>query len=475
MSSAKRDVDVYDGSRHIERLAKRPVRLMPNNHAGIVYAGQVYPLKVGNRIDLADAPVKKALCTDFVMPSASIPYAPGMGIHAAPSPRAALVDRWHVESNRFGHYLVFDASLAVAKQVVAVMDDVGLGVRRWDESVRESDNGILYDWFIRLKFNGSRDDCVDQIRTAFERGGQVVTEVRAATPEREDPDLAILRLRIENLDVRTEATLQAAKAKLEIDRLTDELASATTLATRLEKQLTDVRDKSKLERTQLRRRLKDLEHQVADLQVSSPVDPETQTRLDQVQAAKDEAEQQYFSAQESAEEWEERAHAFEAALESEKARAAAVQHEVQRYRERLDSVESELNETRLEHKERRSVTSAAGGPPQGSVEAFLSRLLPRTDLDVDSVETLLEWPRPATALGLLRQIDAGDEPRGKKRVVNKAGWWEVPKVNTGRQGKETAGRIYYALAKDKRIFVVLHEKEDGKEQKRFIDLLPDQP
>jgi hypothetical protein len=74
------------------------------------------------------------------------------------------IEDWYLESNRFGHYLVFDGSEASAKRLVGAVEASGLGVRRWDESSRPADNGEFYDWFIRLGFDGSRQECEQRVR-----------------------------------------------------------------------------------------------------------------------------------------------------------------------------------------------------------------------------------------------------------------------------------------------------------------------
>jgi hypothetical protein len=43
IASKKVDVFVYDGDRLVVRLTARPVRLMPDGYAGVVYIGAVYP------------------------------------------------------------------------------------------------------------------------------------------------------------------------------------------------------------------------------------------------------------------------------------------------------------------------------------------------------------------------------------------------------------------------------------------------
>lgn len=479
MSSAKRDVDVHDGNRRVERLADRPIRLMPDQRAGVVYGGEVYPLHTGDRIDLTDTPVKKTLCGRFVAPSAPVPYAAEKHKATGRKTSTPAVDRWYVESNRFGHYLVFDAPAATAKHVVALMDKAGLGVRRWDESVRESDNGELYDWFIRLEFDGSRDECLQRIRTVLQDvaaaapgSGPAIT---AGSAELRQLRVEVLELRTQNLSQQTDALLAKLNADQQITRLTANVNLATQTSAKMQRQLTQLRGKHRTERDDLRRQVSDLERQLAAARATTTSGSARNQRLQEVLDAKAETEQHYFEAQAAAESATDRAQLLEGEAHTLRIQLDAANAEVKLLREELEETRAELAETRTEARERRTATRALGGPPQGSVEAFLSRLLPRTDLDADSLETLLNWPHPAAAVDFLRQVDARIEPRGRKPVLNKAGWWEIPKVNTGRTGKETSGRLYYAPTKNQRVFAVLHEKEDDKEQKRFIAQLPDHP
>ena len=85
---------------------------------------------------------------------------------------AAGVAAWYVETNRFGHYVVFDADEHVAEALAGRLDDVGLDVIRWDESFRPADNGIQYDWFVRLGFDGDKADVIRLVDAQVAGHGQ---------------------------------------------------------------------------------------------------------------------------------------------------------------------------------------------------------------------------------------------------------------------------------------------------------------
>lgn len=59
---------------------ERPVHLLPNDVAGVVYRGRVYPLHPGDVIDLTEASYAKDECPRFVRPGSPIPYAPSHSV-----------------------------------------------------------------------------------------------------------------------------------------------------------------------------------------------------------------------------------------------------------------------------------------------------------------------------------------------------------------------------------------------------------
>lgn len=179
------DVSVYDGEDFVATLTARPVRLMPSGCAGVVYRGVVYPLYEGDVIRTQDSPVGKDVCTVFAPGHAPIPYA----TDDVPDNADDLgIGDWYLETNRFGHYLVFDASDDAAERLVDAVEHAGLGVRRWDHSNRPADNGADYDWFIRLDFDGTREECLRRVQellthNMFEDAAGSVAALPAVAPD----------------------------------------------------------------------------------------------------------------------------------------------------------------------------------------------------------------------------------------------------------------------------------------------------
>ena len=127
-------INAFQADDIVAVLADRPIRLTPTGTAGVVYQGMVYPLCPGNFITLDDEPFDKSECPDFVANGRRIPYAELTATHG--SDEQLDIDAWYLESNRFGHYLVFDSSHAAAERLVAALTAFGIGVQRWDESTR---------------------------------------------------------------------------------------------------------------------------------------------------------------------------------------------------------------------------------------------------------------------------------------------------------------------------------------------------
>ncbi|OBB71562.1 hypothetical protein A5759_20515 [Mycobacterium sp. 852014-52144_SCH5372336] len=144
------------------------MRLMPDGYAGVVYNGAVYPLCEGNYIDISDEPTDKDDCDRFLAAYSDVPYWPETSLDDLSESGHLGIEDWYLESNQFGHYLVFDASEDAARRLVDAVESHGLGVRRWDESSRPADNGQFYDWFIRLGFTGSREECLHLVEELLE-------------------------------------------------------------------------------------------------------------------------------------------------------------------------------------------------------------------------------------------------------------------------------------------------------------------
>ncbi|HEY4753338.1 MAG TPA: hypothetical protein VIH37_08640, partial [Candidatus Limnocylindrales bacterium] len=168
MSSLKVTVNVWRRGVVVDFATERPVRRLPDGVSGVVYGGDVYPLRRrdgGSAIDLGDAGIPKERCASFVALTESLVF---LDAHAAQSVVRTLVpDKWSIESNRFGHYVVFDGAETFADEVVARLEADDFVVKRWGASTRSAADGYFYDWFVRLDYDGGHEECRDDVYRAL--------------------------------------------------------------------------------------------------------------------------------------------------------------------------------------------------------------------------------------------------------------------------------------------------------------------
>lgn len=466
MSSAKLTVKVYDGSRLVETISDRPVRLTPDGKAGVVYAGEVYPVYSDNSISLDARPTKKSLCYSFLTQGARVPYAGSR----ATAPTSSLISRWYLESNRFGHYIVFDAPKEVATDLVGRIRQAKIEVVRWDASVRPADDGELYDWFIRLGYDGTAEQCrqaVAPIVTGVAGDSSSNTSTLGATASATTNAIEIWLLRTER-DVAVARNAELEQVADQFGELEKRASIAAAKAATLERQIAAMKDQHA---AQLAAAVADAAVLRGQLAASRSERNEAEVfasnseRLDQVVAAKAAAEAEWLAAQEEAE-----------TMRSERdvlaLKELTLLAELSSRDTLLQQLRDEATEVAAADRERRSRRSS--GPQGGAYEDFLGRTLDRLELDPDDLELLLAWPSPRDAVQALLEINAGQRPPHSKAVRARQGWTEVAGINTGRKGSENLGRIYFRpMASSDRVRVCLHDKQDKKEQSRFMERLPD--
>ncbi len=467
MSSAKLTVKVYDGSLLVETISDRPVRLTPDGKAGVVYAGEVYPVYSDNSISLDARPTNKSLCYSFLTQGAPVPYAGKRGT-GLPS---SSISRWYLESNRFGHYIVFDAPKEAAADLVGRIRRADIEVIRWDASVRPADNGELYDWFIRLGYDGTPEQCrqaVAPIITEADPSLSSDTATLGTTASATSNAIEIWLLRTE----RDAAVARSAELEQVADRVADVDRRASIAAARaatLERQIASMKDQHAAQLAAAAADAAVLRDQLAASRSErneAAISASTSERLDQVVAAKAAAEAEWMAAQEEAETM--RGERDVLALNE-----LTLLSELTARDTLLQQLRDEVAEVAAADRERRS-RGRSSGPQGGAYEDFLGRVLDRLELDPDDLELLLAWPSPRDAMQALLEINAGGRPPHSKAVRARQGWTEVAGINTGRKGSENLGRIYFhPVTSSDRVRVCLHDKQDKKEQSRFMERLPD--
>lgn len=496
MGSQQVDVDVFSSGRHVDGPLRRPVRVLPSGSAGVVYGGEVYPLHAGNRIDLTEDSYDKYACTEFVIDGAPIPYVhPRPAWNSSPTDDRPLLAEgsWNLESNRFGHYVVFDADEETAQAVVDRLAQSSLGVRRWDASHRPANDGRFYDWFVRLTFEGEGDECLRQVRSLVGRGETspaaplqlegVPAHLRAAVLGALQKALVVAR---ENSLLRQEVTQLKAhltRSRAETERvrvtLTDEVEGLRNARQRHQEHIESVLRSEESRREALQDRIHQLQanqqQQLSALRQQLAL--AVSDRADSPQAELNALREQIVSSQRDMDEltnaleqsWDagqglaDRLAVAEAQVASQTAEATALRNELLQRDARLAEVADELAERATAQREK------ASGRRRPDLQTFFDKLFRRCDLDADSIEELFKFDRTDKAVHELMRIDREDPQlrAATKKVQGYPDWWELSKINTGASGKSGMGRIYYRHHAGG-VQAVVHLKKDDDEQRRFM-------
>jgi hypothetical protein len=444
MASTQVVVQVLDGSSVVDESIRRPVRLTPDGFAGVVYASAVYPLLSDNTVNIAGPSWEIEDCNRFLLAGTEIPYVPRQG-EAPPGPEfSGFGGEWNVETNRFGHYIVFNASERIATGIVHALENGGLSVQRWDVSHRPASDGRFYDWFARLRFKGTHEECVARVSAIF---AQTVSDIPAPVAP---PPSAV---RLEELEAQLEQLLDqvvALRARLDTsEREAAELRKNLTGSIAREAKLSADLDRA-LEHQ------KSLHEQLDTIRDAPEHSPDTRALL---------------AKQSETEELLELALAENADLRH---RAESLRQQTNQGDARIQTLETtvldlqeQLEEIGEQERERRRSAMARLAPRRG-VPGFLDLAFARLAFVLDSVEVLANLEAPASVLRCLVQIDMG-ELIGKD-LEGMHGWREVSKLATGIAGSENMGRIYYKPG-GSRVLVSVHVKQDEKEQRRHIKKL----
>ncbi|MEZ5117993.1 MAG: hypothetical protein R2737_17150 [Candidatus Nanopelagicales bacterium] len=455
--SAKVTVTVKRRGRTVDGpLPNRPVRMMPGGVAGIVYGGDVYPLHAGDTIDLDDTSIPKGRCPGFVSPGTKIPYAASKTPTSSSARRRVSTpiladDAWTIEHNKFGNYVVFDADRATATAVVAAVQQSGLDVVRWDESVRAAFNGRHYDWFIRLKLDAPREEAVRRVRAAL-------TPVKASAPAEQAADAEELRL----------ARLEAQVAELARKAVALQLATTAGYVEELKAQLQAVELRAKSAEARARK-LTASERRVVteNARLTQELDtaraladaPATQIDLDEYSQLVDLYSKERDQAREDA---DERA-----------AAAAEANERAMRLEVDLANALAQL-ENANEAREAAQASAARGSAARGkslTARKVMSLMWPSLVLHSDTEDIILRcFPDPRPLLLALSRLDTGvlkiKNVEGHKHLRE-----VVDHIATGDKDAADMGRIYYReveLDGERRRWVFVHRKKDDKEQKHEL-------
>ncbi|MFI1710892.1 hypothetical protein [Streptomyces griseoruber] len=442
MASAKALVRVLDHGTEVESGVRRPIRLTPDGYAGVAYAGSVYPLRQGDLIDLDGTSWELADCDRFLFTGAEVPYAPIVG---EPLEKTSGFDvEWHLETNQYGHNVVFNASERIAGSLVSALEDAGLSIQRWDVSHRPADDGNFYDWFARLRFKGSQAEALALVEDVIAPPSPLAPTVPVTNPT--TARLADAEARIEELlNQLYVATRKGEAAEHEVAQLRHDLANAEASEHRYRESV-----------TLAERRHSDLQEQLAVLRQGLGGMADT---AELVKNLADAEELRELALAENSLLLERvRAADSEAAESGARADDMAVQ---------VDALLGRVSELEGLETERLRA-STAQRPRRGGVIDFLPRAFSRLEFVLDAVDVIANLDSPASTMKALAEIDSG-RPVGKD-LSGMRGWFEVTELATGIAGSERLGRIYYKPG-GQRVLVSVHIEQDEKQQRHHIERL----
>ena len=436
-------VRVVDGGTPVEESIRRPVRLTPDGYAGIVYAGAVYPVSDDDVVDIAGASWEVEDCNRFLFSGASIPYARQSSEAVEPSRFEGFDGEWAIDTNRFGHHVVFNASERAAAEVVGALEAADLTVQRWDVSHRTASDGKFYDWFARLRLHASRDEVISRVSAAFSPA--VAPSLPNPLPPM-DTRMEDLAAQVENLlDQTIELQKRLSGSEREVVNLRRRLSAAAEHENRLSTEL----DRA-------------LEHQKTLLnQLTAMADASGQsTQMKGILAEqKDTEELLEFALSENA--------ALHSSITNWRSQAEQDDARIVSLEATLSALRDSLQELEQQERERRRITAVSVAPRRG-VLGFLDTAFSRLVFVLDGAEVLANVEAPASFFRSLVQIDMGENVG--KDLEGIRGWREISKLSTGISGSEDMGRLYYKPDGD-RVLVSVHVKQDDKEQRRHVERL----
>lgn len=441
MASVQVLVRVVDGEGVVDEQIRRPVRLTPGGTAGVAFGGSVFPLVVGDVIDVAGPSWELEDCNRFLLTGSAIPYASGTARDREPL-RDGYHGPWEIQSSGLATYVLFNGSERLAASAVDALERGGLPVQRWDVSHRPADGGRFYDWFARLLSVDelAADELSHRVATAF------ATPVESTSPG----PVAVELPRVDDLQTRVDALLeQIAELQTELEAVRGQLADASRETERA--RASGIRLQQELDQSTERARV--LREQQEVLLASTVGSHEIQALARQ---------------QADTEELLEFALAENAQL-ADLARRLDHQGAVDAGRivelvETVAQLAEQLEEVGEQERERRQASRSNRGPQRG-LEGFLASAFPRIDFVLDSVEVVANLESPAAILRELVRVDTGE--RTGKDLAGIRGWREVAKIATGIPGRLDMGRLYYR-PDGNRVIVCVHVKRNDKEQDRLI-------
>lgn len=459
------DVAVAQGTSFLRWARNRPARILPNGCVGAVYNGLVMPV-YKKRFDSLSIDINDNGCDPDGCPFWT-PTEPFRFSDDTDKPGESEGLTWYIETNAFGHYVLFDGDEDTLNNVLGRFAARGVAVKRHGSSHRPADNGYHYGWFIRLEFDGAREeaeklvsDALSKIRTDDGTADANSASLIFCLPP------AILGEAIREGMLRQDASALvnwlgriAETARLDIDRvkleLQEEIDEATSDAKALQASLTETKRAAALEKSRA-------ENSINELKLSIEA---IRKRLDQSNRDVSNAAELETKIAKLEVEVADRDDIYREWIESDK-KCALLASALERTRK--DS--QDLFKTLQTCLQSRATQNRPSDRMRAIVKIGLG-LLTEIDVHADAAETIFgSFYNPEPLFKVLQCLNRG-EAMPVIRIRAASDWFEVDKhINTGQSDM---GRVYYKIQESNRLFVVIHCKKDNAEQRRFFEKLCD--
>jgi chaperonin cofactor prefoldin len=461
---------------------KRVPRKLPSGFLGTVYNRKVYPVFLDAdsgmyRLYIDDLTEDKEKCPIVSLGSVSA-HSVSKAHDSTTAPGYEYPNDWYIETNLYGHYIVFSVggNDSIAEAVARLIEAAGLAVMRMDYSYRPADNGIQYEWFIRL----SKTESVEKIKRLAGDIFAGLSKPRSLDRrEREEESQAqssegyghdsVLAQIIEGYEGGT--LLEIERSALESfeefrDYLVDEGEwSRPDIASILDPLFYQSASNT-LEKAHLI--ADDLDEQVEDLRLELS---QAQQQLNNVKAMyKDSLQRakgaESISARSEDDLWNE--------VENLEGQIQVLEEEKKSLHETIDSLQVRLENAKTDSKKLKGRN--AGGlrkDMEVHIFRFLEFAFSGFAFDPDTASTISQYyPDPKRLYNLLKVIQEGGSSVRMSPIKgpNKQRWLEVDEhISTGGNGPR--GRLYLRKRGDEcawKFDVVVSWKQDDKKQNQLI-------
>jgi hypothetical protein len=462
------DVAVAKGTNFLRWAKNRPARLLPTGYVGAVISGRVMPV-YQHRFDTISIDVDD----DGYDPD-DCPFWKISTSFCFTDDNIEVVDvddgiDWYLETNTFGHYVVFDGDEETLNDVLSRLAQYGVTIKRHGPSHRPATDGYEYDWFVRLDFDGCQEEAQALVTDAL---SDTISSSSSASPGELSDTLKLIVSLPKNLMLQAlkEGMLQqdsstlihwigtvaeAAQSEIEDVKLSlqKEVDLAFTQLHKLQQTSADLNQAAKLEKLKDEQLIKGLNSEINALR--SRYDGSNQKLLN---AAELEAEN--------------------AKLKSDLAEQESIYEEWERLEGEVSSLQAELENARNESKTLiRDNKDLADRKPTQFRASERERKLALSSLEVfsnigmhaDAADTILSNFHDLVPLfDILKRLNNGENVTCSKirGIKGNKEWFELDKhIHTGQSDM---GRIYWMKEECGRRFVVIHHKKNDIEQQRFF-------